>query len=161
MALYVQIDEDGNPTSYPILPNNIFDIMETWDFTEEELRAKGFATLVNGDRPFIGDGQECDHGDIIKNEDGLPEQLWIITDLSVEEKINRWVRRRRINMLLTSDWTQLADNPLSSAERAEWATYRQALRDMTESQDFENMTSSDQVVWPNPPGVDLLAPPPA
>lgn len=42
------------------------------------------------------------------------------------------------NMLLqSSDWTQLSDVNLTSAEKTRWATYRQALRDMTE-QDFMN-----------------------
>lgn len=155
MALYVQIDEDGEPISFPILPNNIRDIMGTWDFTEDELRARGFATLINGDPPHITDGQDCAAGEIIKNEDGSPEQLWVITDISLEEKLDRWVRRRRVNMLVQSDWTQSPDSPLSSEEKAAWATYRQALRDMTTSQDFEQITSSTEIVWPNPPGTEI------
>lgn len=38
-------------------------------------------------------------------------------------------RRRRDQLLAASDWTQLPDSPLSEDDRAEWATYRQALRD--------------------------------
>ena len=35
------------------------------------------------------------------------------------------------NILLTqSDWTQGNDSPLSSSKKTEWATYRQALRDI-------------------------------
>ena len=33
-------------------------------------------------------------------------------------------------LLQESDWTQGADSPLSDAAKAEWATYRQACRDM-------------------------------
>ena len=32
--------------------------------------------------------------------------------------------------LTASDWTQLPDAPLSDSKKAEWATYRQALRDI-------------------------------
>lgn len=32
-------------------------------------------------------------------------------------------------LLKDSDWTQLPDVPLSAEKKAEWATYRQALRD--------------------------------
>lgn len=39
-------------------------------------------------------------------------------------------RRRRDQLLAASDWTQLPDSPLSEEERAEWAVYRQALRDL-------------------------------
>ena len=40
-------------------------------------------------------------------------------------------RAERDRLLLESDWTQGADSPLSDTDKAAWATYRQALRDMT------------------------------
>lgn len=39
-------------------------------------------------------------------------------------------RRRRDQLLAASDWTQLPDSPLTEGDRAEWAIYRQALRDL-------------------------------
>ncbi len=39
-------------------------------------------------------------------------------------------RRRRDQLLAASDWTQLPDSPFSDDERAEWAIYRQGLRDL-------------------------------
>lgn len=60
-----------------------------------------------------------------------------------------WMRQRR-NMLLTdSDWTQGADSPLSDSKKAEWATYRQALRDLTNT--YPDPTSKDQITWPTKP----------
>lgn len=54
------------------------------------------------------------------------------------------VRMRRNALLAQSDWTQLPDVPLATKEA--WATYRQALRDITEQPDpFD-------IVWPTPPG---------
>lgn len=44
-------------------------------------------------------------------------------------------RAKRNQILLSSDWTQGGDSPLSTTIKASWASYRQALRDMTE-QDF-------------------------
>ena len=41
-------------------------------------------------------------------------------------------RGMRTRMLVDSDWTQLADSPLSDADKALYATYRQHLRDMTD-----------------------------
>ena len=54
------------------------------------------------------------------------------------------VRDTRNTLLQISDWTQLPDSPLSQEKRAEWAAYRQQLRDITE----QNINS---VVWPQEP----------
>ena len=40
------------------------------------------------------------------------------------------MRKLRNSFLRASDWTQMADSPLTSEKKAEWATYRQALRDL-------------------------------
>lgn len=45
----------------------------------------------------------------------------------------QWVamlRLERDRRLVTSDWTQTADSPLSDSKKAEWAAYRTALRDL-------------------------------
>jgi hypothetical protein len=55
------------------------------------------------------------------------------------------VRRTRNLLLDKSDWTQLSDNALSDAKRAEWASYRQQLRDIT------NTAELDDIVWPIQP----------
>ena len=54
------------------------------------------------------------------------------------------VRAQRNRLLLESDWTQLPDVPIATKDA--WATYRQALRDITEQPDPFN------IVWPVPPG---------
>ncbi|PTX47850.1 MULTISPECIES: phage tail assembly chaperone [Gemmobacter] len=40
------------------------------------------------------------------------------------------VLQQRDQLLSDSDWTQLADAPLTPAKQAQWATYRQELRDI-------------------------------
>ena len=53
------------------------------------------------------------------------------------------VRNSRTAKLKDCDWTQIAD---STADKAAWATYRQALRDITAQAGFPwTMT------WPNDP----------
>ena len=48
-------------------------------------------------------------------------------------------------LLVDSDWTQMPDSPLTDAKKAEWATYRQALRDLPESTtDYSNVTFPTQ-----------------
>jgi hypothetical protein len=54
------------------------------------------------------------------------------------------VRAQRNQLLTQSDWTQLADAPLSPEQRNAWATYRQALRDLPSS-----FSSPEGVVWPS------------
>lgn len=64
-------------------------------------------------------------------------------------------RHRRDLMLHKSDWTQLPDNGLSTEKKAEWATYRQALRDWpsTNTTWIVTMDGSD-TVWPSKPSDD-------
>ena len=40
------------------------------------------------------------------------------------------MRDKRNRKLEASDWTQMPDSPLTDSKKAEWATYRQALRDI-------------------------------
>jgi hypothetical protein len=40
------------------------------------------------------------------------------------------VRSQRNKLLIASDWTQFTDSPLTPDKKTEWATYRQALRDL-------------------------------
>lgn len=55
------------------------------------------------------------------------------------------VRFTRNQLIAASDWTQLPDNPLSEEKRNEWNAYRQALRDITNTADINN------IVWPQKP----------
>ena len=56
------------------------------------------------------------------------------------------LRQVRDAKLAESDWTQGADSPLTDSKKTEWATYRQSLRDITDS-----ATSLDDVSWPEKP----------
>lgn len=53
------------------------------------------------------------------------------------------IRAKRDTLLLKTDWTQVADAPV---DQAAWATYRQALRDITEQESFPQT-----VTWPVEP----------
>ena len=54
------------------------------------------------------------------------------------------VRYKRCNLLSLTDWMALSDSP---AITADWANYRQALRDITGQAGFP-----DDVTWPTKPG---------
>ena len=58
-------------------------------------------------------------------------------------------KRKRNALLAESDWTQFADSPLTDKKKSEWATYRQALRDLP--QEYPNAISNDDIIWPTKP----------
>jgi len=66
-------------------------------------------------------------------------QSWTVRDLTAEEVASRdnakadAVRAERNAKLAASDWTQVADAPV---DKAAWATYRQALRDISSQAGF-------------------------
>ena len=59
------------------------------------------------------------------------------------------LRFMRNSKLLETDWTQIADNQLSGAKKAEWVTYRQALRDVPANNSSVN--DLNDIIWPNKP----------
>ena len=60
------------------------------------------------------------------------------------------VRAELDDLLYQSDWTQLADSPFSDSKKAEWATYRQALRDMPAGVS-EEADGLEGLNWPTKP----------
>jgi len=61
------------------------------------------------------------------------------------------VRMKRNLLLVDCDWTQAADSPLTDSKKAEWATYRQALRDLLSSYTDSADNDLDSVSFPTPP----------
>jgi hypothetical protein len=56
------------------------------------------------------------------------------------------IRAQRNFLLSQSDWTQLADAPLTAEQKTAWTVYRQALRDVPSS-----FATPEEVVWPTAP----------
>jgi hypothetical protein len=63
------------------------------------------------------------------------------------EDIIHVIRQTRNYLLQQCDWTQLPDSPLTEIKRGEWATYRQELRNITETY-AENLLDTE---FPNQP----------
>ena len=91
--------------------------------------------------------QKREHGPALLI-DGVWTQNYIVSELPTEEATTKadeqWgrIRIERNAKLIASDWTQVADAPVDAAE---WATYRQALRNIT------NQTNPFNIVWPAVP----------
>lgn len=82
-----------------------------------------------------------------EERDATPEEVAEREALLLAASVDfTMIRAERNSLLRDSDWTQLPDSPLTEEERSAWATYRQALRDMS-----EDFTTVDAVVWPEKP----------
>ena len=66
------------------------------------------------------------------------------------ESLTTDTRQLRDRKLFSCDWTQGADSPLTSTKKAEWATYRQALRDIMSNLPSD-LDHPDNVSWPSTP----------
>lgn len=69
----------------------------------------------------------------------------VVDDAVIQAKWDE-VRKNRDDIIVFTDWTQIPDAPLSADKKAEFATYRQALRDIP-----QNVGNPDDVVWPEKP----------
>lgn len=61
------------------------------------------------------------------------------------ENLARQMRNQRGHLLKASDWTQMADSPLSDGGKQAYRDYRQALRNITNHANWPNLTDQD---WP-------------
>jgi len=83
--------------------------------------------------------------DWVGNRKNLP---WTLTsDLPTQEEQDAVVaaskRDTRNQLLSDSDWTQMSDSPLTDEAKALWVTYRTALRDITSTDAWPNVSFPD------------------
>lgn len=65
-------------------------------------------------------------------------QLSTIATILADDKATTSERAWRNSELQLSDWTQILDSPVGVQAQADWANYRQALRDMPSLSGFPN-----------------------
>jgi hypothetical protein len=105
---------------------------------DEMLASYGVQRVFFSTPPAITDTQVLEEGTPVFADDRWT-QTFAVRDMSAEEVASRndaqavQVRAERNSKLAASDWTQVAD---STADKAAWATYRQALRDITAQAGF-------------------------
>jgi hypothetical protein len=148
MTLFIQL-ENGQPINHAVteanfralFPNTNF----SWPFVAEEVEPLGFGLYDFSNQPDLDTFEKAVEVAPVKNEYGVWRQTWVVEPMNEEEVVARteqeWanVRNQRNFYLIRSDWTQLPDAPVDTAT---WATYRQALRDITTQSDPFN------IVWP-------------
>lgn len=125
-----QLRRDNPNVSFPKNPPD--SLLAEWDVYP----------LVESERPDYDNlSQKISESSPILS-DGKWTQQWVVENLPQEDAENR-VRSRRNALLSDCDWTQVADAPV---DQAVWATYRQALRDLTSQEGFPF-----NVTWPTKP----------
>lgn len=67
---------------------------------------------------------------------------------TLDAKVAEGHRTTRDKLLADTDWTQMNDSPLTNEAKTAWATYRQELRDLTDSDAWPNLADED---WPVEP----------
>jgi hypothetical protein len=154
MTMFIQL-EDGKPINHAVTMQNfraLFpDTSFSWPFVPEDIEPLGFGLYDFSNQPDLDTFEKAVEVAPVKDEYGIWRQTWAVEPMTEEEVAARteqeWnaVRNRRDFLLLRSDWTQLADAPLTNTETVNWASYRQALRDITTQSDSFN------ILWPVPP----------
>lgn len=122
-----QLRKDNPEVSFPKSPS------------DQTLAAWGVFQVTPTDRPSYDEAtQDCNRvNPVLVN--GVWTEQWEVTTASADEQAKRLadkeqqVRNQRDNLLSRSDWTQVADAPV---DKAAWATYRQALRDVPSQAGF-------------------------
>ena len=61
------------------------------------------------------------------------------------------IKEQRNRMLLESDWTANPQITMSEEKKAEWALYRQSLRDFPSTITIDFLKSGADLSWPVPP----------
>lgn len=153
MTAFVLVDADNQPVKWPATINDIRlqhpDISFPRELPESGFPELRIYPLRLTDTPAFNPAQQ-------KVEERPPvfsgsywQQQWEVVQLTPAEQQSATehqatsVRADRNQRLAESDWTQLQDAPV---DHAAWATYRQALRDVTAQPSFPWT-----VTWPVAP----------
>lgn len=108
----------------------------------------GYDIVFDGPQATVGRYQVASR-DGVEQVNGKWYTKWSVAEMNDEAKAAtdagqaNGVRLTRNQMLRESDWTQVADAPVDIAE---WAIYRQALRDVPKQSGFPW-----EVIWPQKP----------
>jgi hypothetical protein len=142
MKFYIQIPSDekwGNP-----IHNTDFDLL-----SKEELNTMGWYEYIPVNAPEINAQYKLSYTTEVINN--VVKMVWskkLKTGKELAHAIKgQWaeVRRLRTEKLFNSDYTQMADTPVSESKKEQWKVYRQALRDITTQPDPFN------IVFPTSP----------
>ena len=145
--LYIKLDNSGKPINHPMIGENLKQILEVSVLDEATLKQHGYARFERAaESP---NGVTIHSTDYYMDVDGVVRNKVYVREFTQEELTDKFIRAPRSFLLAASDWTQAVDSPLTAEKKAEWAVYRQELRDLTTK--YPNVQKSDDVIWPAEP----------
>jgi hypothetical protein len=132
---YTELQSDNPYTNF-----NGADVYQAFQGTETNLAGYTLEPVVTQEPPQLDTKtQTAELADTPVFEGGQWLLKWVVKSKTAEQLTQQdadqamTIRADRNRKLAASDWTQIAD---STADKAAWATYRQALRDVTEQSGF-------------------------
>jgi hypothetical protein len=145
MRLYCKM-EAGAIASHPIVEANLEAVINNWNpDTPEDF---GFKEIIDIP-PKLESLQTCERVGFSLKEDGKVSFDYLLVDVAPTDIMNELIKKRREFMLASCDWTQVNDSPLSPEKKAEWADYRQKLRDMPSN--YPDLNFDTEIIWPVEP----------
>jgi len=149
MSMYAHVKEDGSVDYLGVLPKKWGNVsgLHLSSGDDDYLKTIGWLPLVETNvTPTYN--QKFDT-DVITVEAERVTLVHRAIDMTIGERADRdkshmeGLREIRNRRLLDSDWTQASDHssPLVDDKKAEWATYRQSLRNLP--------ATADMIAWPN------------
>jgi hypothetical protein len=140
------------------LDNPQVSLPRTWN--QNVLNALNVEAVFETPKPDAGPYQMAVRNGVTKDSNGNWVQAWVVVDMfkddaegtkaekeaayqaSLDAEVAKGVRLERDSLLAATDWMALSDVTLT----ADWAAYRQALRDVTAQAGFPH-----NVTWPSKP----------
>jgi len=124
-----QLRRDNPNTSFPKVPSDV--LLADW----------GVYPYTVQDQPTVDYMTQTLKPTALTEVDGAWTQGWEVSNLPAEDA-GRNIRNQRDGLLSQTDWMAMSDNTVTP----EWASYRQALRDITTQEGFPF-----SVDWPTKP----------
>jgi len=135
-ALYSYQGQEPQVLPYRIRLNDGTAPSDPTTYTDEQLAEAGYTGPYT--KPEF-------NGEVETQAWNFEEQNWVTTPIPNEVFWEK-MRDTRNSSLSASDWSQLSDAPLTSSQKTQWKTYRQALRDLP-----INTEDPKNIIWPLPP----------
>lgn len=143
---YVALDDQGTATNLVLAEGNYMALLADMP---EQYKQTTFVKIAHA-KPELTPNQNARWTGWSQKEDGSISYDWEVETFTQEQCLDMWIRYQRGSRLAACDWTQTIDAPLSAEQKTAWATYRQALRDMTTT--YADVTDPATIVWPLYPG---------
>lgn len=119
------------PTDDWLNANGAYRIISNIDFDKDTQRLVGSEVYIENGLAYV-----------VSVENKTEEEIANENEIK-NAALSFSVRNARNQLLSNTDWTQLPDSPLTVEQKAEWATYRQALRDLSEDENWPNVEFPD------------------